>query len=546
MGYALLWLEALVAALLFVATVAACAAQLQRRGMQLALWVVGALPPLLLFATLSVGAGFLKYQGVLVDSLFYGLLALAICFTAGVIWIRLAGLRLLGEGLARPVASGWSRGKLAVATVVAVILCMMTYWNMDAVVGQQAAALRAESGSLALSVAPDRVPDRQNAAIIYGQAFETLGDYKTWPKKQREDWNKWTQFGSRQSNEKPEPFDPTDPALGKFLEDKASVVALLHRAAALPGCYFDHEYGRPSFDMLLPELSQLRSMARLLALDARAKAARSDGAGAVADLNAIFAMAEHCSRAPLLISLLVAIAIDNLGTDSLEAVLAAGNLTAEDLAALHVSDTIQYGRLFKRALIMEEAFGLSVFHEMAGGLDTNAFALTGSDLSIPKGFGTLYGIFLLRDDVASYRRFLKQYQDMAAEPYYLRKNRWESSADLLKENRGIVTTLIAPALSSCAETATRADARHRLARLGLAISRYRAEHEDWPSELGALTPEYIIALPLDPFDGQPLRLKQTDSGPIVYSIGPDGQDDGAQTFDKKQKTGDLTLQLSGQ
>ena len=42
------------------------------------------------------------------------------------------------------------------------------------------------------------------------------------------------------------------------------------------------------------------------------------------------------------------------------------------------------------------------------------------------------------------------------------------------ENRRIVTTLIAPALPSCAEAVTRADARHRLAQLGVAISRYRA------------------------------------------------------------------------
>ena len=38
---------------------------------------------------------------------------------------------------------------------------------------------------------------------------------------------------------------------------------------------------------------------------------------------------------------------------------------------------------------------------------------------------------------------------------------------------------------------------------------------------------------LDPFDGQPLRLKETETGWIIYSIGHDGKDDGGAT-DKYQ------------
>jgi hypothetical protein len=36
----------------------------------------------------------------------------------------------------------------------------------------------------------------------------------------------------------------------------------------------------------------------------------------------------------------------------------------------------------------------------------------------------------------------------------------------------------------------------------------------------------MIHLPLDPFDGQPLRYKKLPKGYVVYSNGEDGKDDG--------------------
>ena len=33
-------------------------------------------------------------------------------------------------------------------------------------------------------------------------------------------------------------------------------------------------------------------------------------------------------------------------------------------------------------------------------------------------------------------------------------------------------------------------------------------------------------IPPDPFDGKPLRYKKLEKGYVVYSVGPDGNDDG--------------------
>jgi hypothetical protein len=61
--------------------------------------------------------------------------------------------------------------------------------------------------------------------------------------------------------------------------------------------------------------------------------------------------------------------------------------------------------------------------------------------------------------------------------------------------------------------------------VAVAAERFRINHEDWPESLNALTPAYLTSVPLDPFDGQPLRIRRLPDGIIFYSVGPDGADD---------------------
>jgi hypothetical protein len=70
----------------------------------------------------------------------------------------------------------------------------------------------------------------------------------------------------------------------------------------------------------------------------------------------------------------------------------------------------------------------------------------------------------------------------------------------------------------------RADVRSAIS--VLAAERYRKERGAWPMNLDALVPEYLPQVPLDPFDGKPLRLRHLSDGIVIYSIGLDLQDDG--------------------
>ncbi len=69
-------------------------------------------------------------------------------------------------------------------------------------------------------------------------------------------------------------------------------------------------------------------------------------------------------------------------------------------------------------------------------------------------------------------------------------------------------------------------ARLRCAVAACAVERYRLEHGDWPASLSALVPALLPAVPDDPCDGQPLRYRRLADGVVIYSIGPDGIDNG--------------------
>jgi hypothetical protein len=65
----------------------------------------------------------------------------------------------------------------------------------------------------------------------------------------------------------------------------------------------------------------------------------------------------------------------------------------------------------------------------------------------------------------------------------------------------------------------------QVASTALAVERYRLTNGRRPAELGQLVPRYLEHVPVDPYDGAPLRYQRRDPGYVIYSIGKDGVDD---------------------
>lgn len=73
-------------------------------------------------------------------------------------------------------------------------------------------------------------------------------------------------------------------------------------------------------------------------------------------------------------------------------------------------------------------------------------------------------------------------------------------------------------------------------RTGVALERHRLKHGTYPELLEELLPEFLPELPGDPYDRTPLRYRrQNDGSPLLWSIGPNGVDDGGQSHQNQQK-----------
>ena len=82
----------------------------------------------------------------------------------------------------------------------------------------------------------------------------------------------------------------------------------------------------------------------------------------------------------------------------------------------------------------------------------------------------------------------------------------------------------------------RIEAARRVVVAAIALKRFQLRHGKLSETLGELAPEFFAAVPIDPYDGKPLRYHpNTDGTYLLYCVGEDGVDDG----------GDPTNTMSG-
>lgn len=101
------------------------------------------------------------------------------------------------------------------------------------------------------------------------------------------------------------------------------------------------------------------------------------------------------------------------------------------------------------------------------------------------------------------------------------------------EQRHPLTGALVPAMRRVKHLYACMTAEVRVTRAGLALLRYQQEHDAWPESLDTLDLEALD----DPFVEGPLRYQPETDGFLLYSLGPDQQDDGGRPQEPKQETG---------
>jgi len=124
---------------------------------------------------------------------------------------------------------------------------------------------------------------------------------------------------------------------------------------------------------------------------------------------------------------------------------------------------------------------------------------------------------------------MQKYQEMSgkAEPHQSKLETEAVEAAFQTRSPGMHTSLLVPAVGDAFRWQAQQLSLRRAAAVLLAATRQRLETGTAPATIADLTAKPVPPTIDDPFAaGELLRMKQAENALLVYSVGPDGEDDG--------------------
>ena len=309
--------------------------------------------------------------------------------------------------------------------------------------------------------------------------------------------------------------------LEQHIGNNAKALALLHEV----GAGFDGRYPvdlSKGWVAATQHITSVRDSVMLLGLEAVLGAEHRDPNGTARAIEAALSVAGSLDQEPMLSSHTVRMWGSVWAAWALERALRHVEFTEGQLARLHRAFGDIRGRDgLQRALVGNRCIFLRIF-EKPTSLDSRVFGrlppVPVSEVYDALGLSAREGIVFLDHAQECIRiaglpasRRLRASKD--ADTRYLRR----AGAHLLSK---------VASLSGLILQETPAVAWLEVTKTALAVERYRLARGKLPEALGQLVPDYLPAVPEDPFDGTPLRYRRTERGFVVYSVGEDGNDDG--------------------
>jgi len=350
-------------------------------------------------------------------------------------------------------------------------------------------------------------------------------------------YNKWDKdkslpvIGKEELPHRTEPMPEEMKALiAEYIADNNEALELLHDAAAIEHSRYPIDLSA-GFETNVPNLSELRGAVFLLKLEAILHAENGESDLAMRSAKSCFGISNSLAKEPITVSQRVRSACQNVAATTIEYCVNRIEFTDEQLTGLigYIQNS-EHNTDMSRAFVGERCFGISFF-----------IAPESVDPGLMGGvpFRPLLGLYkavgMADSDAIIYLDLMEEYMKIYQLPIHQRQDaakaveaRFQSTSQA-----HILLRVIMPALSRIAVIDTRNIAQLLTARIGLSIERYRLAAGKIPDKLEDLVPDYLDAVPKDPFDGNDLRYKKLDAGFVVYSIGEDLIDDGG----KERPTG---------
>lgn len=441
-------------------------------------------------------------------------------------------------GSHRPKTIFW----LLAAFIVTPILFLLVWWSVqNRAVGTIQAGIASKhepltAAELAAKYPP--IPDEQNAAIALLDVWE------------REQGEYWAQF---RRGEKPTASRPSETA-GLAQEVTASLLATLHPGSSLDPVVLaagdsQIEQIRPHLDavhtalsreqgqfplrfadgpnMLLPHLSQLKREAIQFQIQALLASEHGDPTTAIRALADGAKVGGLLKTEPFLISQLVRLSVTRTELNSLERLLSKQALSPPQLQELQeILRHIDLNGDLRQALIGERVL---VFEQLNSENPLQALDLSSDSAAGQWGVRIMSATGILASD----RRLLLSTFTKAitlleheSPTTFAEFDRLvdEAAAAARRFPPKIFSRMLLPAFSKVAIRFGSAEASLRAARTAVAVELFRsARGGKLPDKLEELE---NFAVPIDPFDGRPLRFQRQPTGYVIYSVGPNQVDDG--------------------
>lgn len=426
----------------------------------------------------------------------------------------------------------WWLKRLFVAAVVLllILLALRLWWGHEADRRMKAAIAAAQARGEPVLITdfndPAPPPDAQNAAALLKAAAASL----VYTSEQRD-------FSDH--------FDPgvalndSDRAmLAGLVAANIQAITLTRRAATQPVVNWDVRLSRPVISTItFSSASGQRELATFFRLASIYHHLAGDDAQTVEDLRDIFRIADALEHdLPFLITHLVVVGINGAAAEQVRRVAETLNIENSSLSANAQGATRNQVRTLIKRILDEKDYAFGAVRAYQGermmAVDAASYARSITpDQSMPwilRPVFEMNGVQLFRFD--------SQAAVAAAEPNFPAAHGklpflYVRGDSPLRKVAHLFTAMLLPSTDRAIETHFRGLTERRTAAIFLAARLYEIDHGHLPARLEALVPDYLPAIPVDPFspDHHALRYIGTPGAQAVYSVGVDEKDDGGST-----------------
>jgi hypothetical protein len=363
------------------------------------------------------------------------------------------------------------------------------------------------------------IPDEENAALIVQKVKSHLG-------------KQWEYFD--QLLEKTEYRDlPNEELLESSVKSLLDLMLDEHREAVLaarklrhcPRGYYPLEMKPNPLVILMEPVQHTRHVARILSYDTLRLANENKADEAIQSIFALLNLARSLEDCPQVIPMLVRVALDHIATDTTERLLAltVPKSNLKELAQRLLEEAEQ--PIFLQAMRSERALYHRMFENLESGqLDLKEFFESFELIGIRPESVSQFQVYLYRPKVLINHGItlegLNQMIESGKKASHLTAQELKSLQ--FERTRGLeIATLALQFTDKSFDAAQRNQAKLRCASVALFVEIHRQRHGQWPESLDKVDKDLLPEVPLDPYDGKPLRMIAEETGVVIYSIGSD-------------------------